>query len=306
MADIIGKVESIWNASRHATLLSISLSLSTINTIYMKNLTTLVATLLFVGVTLLNAQTREKRSVGTFTKISFRVPGKLYLRQGSPQKVEIEGDKDVLKEIETEVDGSRLVIGKEGKWSDWKWGDDKEVNVYITVKDIEAISVAGSGDVIGETRIVSDDLSLNVSGSGSLKIDADATGEMEADVSGSGDLIVKGKCKSFNSDVSGSGKVNVSMAITEEADFGISGSGKIEASGSASKVHATISGSGKVLAANLETSVCNVRISGSGDVQIAVKNEIDAIISGSGSVSYRGNPSKINSHSSGSGSVRKL
>jgi hypothetical protein len=37
-----------------------------------------------------------------------------------------------------------------------------------------------------------------------------------------------------------------------------------------------------------------------------VKNELDATISGSGSVSYRGNPSKVNSHASGSGKVRKL
>jgi autotransporter translocation and assembly factor TamB len=125
-------------------------------------------------------------------------------------------------------------------------------------------------------------------------------------VSGSGDLEVKGKCRNFNSDVSGSGKVIMAMNIDGDADLGISGSGKIEASGRADKVKTSISGSGKVLAANLEANSCNVRISGSGDVQINVKNEIDAVISGSGSVSYRGNPSKVNSHASGSGSLRKM
>lgn len=272
----------------------------------MKNLTAFFVALVFLGFSCVRAQTRQTRDVSTFTKISFRVPGKLYLRQGSPQKVEIEGKADVLKEIETEVDGSRLVIGKEGKWGDWKWGDDDAVNVYITVKDIEGLSVSGSGDIIGETRITSKDLSLNVSGSGNLKIEADASGDMEADVSGSGDLFVKGKCRSLNSDVSGSGKANLTLSITEDADFGISGSGKIEASGSAARVKASISGSGKVLASGMETNSCNVRISGSGDVEITVKNEIDAVISGSGTVSYRGNPTKINSHSSGSGSVRKM
>lgn len=252
------------------------------------------------------AQTKETRNVGTFTKISFRVPGKLYLRQGSPQKVEIEGKKDILKEIETDVDGSRLVIGKEGKWMDWNWGDDDEVTVYITVKDIEGISVSGSGDVIGETKIMAADLDLNVSGSGNLKIEAEASGDVEADVSGSGDLMLKGKCKGFNSDVSGSGKVIITMNISEQADFGISGSGKIEASGTASRVKTSISGSGKVLAADLETNRCDIRISGSGDVEINVKDEIDATISGSGTVRYRGNPSKVSSHSSGSRSLRKM
>lgn len=252
------------------------------------------------------AQTRETRKVENFTKISFRFPGKLYLRQGSPQKVELEGNKDILKEVETEVDGSRLVIGKEGKWLDWKWDDDDKINVYITVPNIEALSVSGSGDLIAETKITTGDLDLNVSGSGSLQADINASGNVEADVSGSGDIDLKGKCKDFDSDVSGSGDVVLALTVDGEATFGVSGSGKISASGSAQNVKTTISGSGKVLAADLETNRCEVRISGSGDVEINVKNELDAVISGSGSVSYRGNPNKVNSHASGSGKVRKL
>ena len=253
------------------------------------------------------AQTKETRNVSTFTKISFRVPGKIYVRQGSPQKVVIEGKKEILKEIETDVDGSRLVIETDDKW-DWNlWkDDDDEVIVYITVKDIDGLSVGGSGDLIGETKIITDDINLNVSGSGSMKVEVEASGDMEGDVSGSGNIDVRGKCKSFNSDVSGSGKAIVSLSISGNADFGVSGSGKIEADGSASSVKTSISGSGKVLAANLETNSCEVRISGSGDVEINVKNELDAIISGSGSVRYKGNPSKVNSASSGSGNVRKL
>jgi hypothetical protein len=270
-----------------------------------KQLSILVVAFL-CSLTLSFAQTKETRNVGTFTKISFRVPGKLYLRQGSPQKVEIEGKKDVLQEIETEVKGGRLVIGKESNWLDWSWGTNDQVTVYITVKDIDGISVSGSGDIIGETKITARDLDLNVSGSGNMKIEIDASGEVEADVSGSGDMYVKGRCDSFESDVSGSGKVNLAMQITHDADFGISGSGKIEASGSASNVKASISGSGKVLASNLETNRCEIRISGSGDIEINVRNEIDATISGSGTVSYKGNPSKVNSHSSGSGKVRKM
>jgi hypothetical protein len=129
---------------------------------------------------------------------------------------------------------------------------------------------------------------------------------VEADVSGSGNIDLQGKCRSFDSDVSGSGEVELTINITETADFGVSGSGKINASGSAQSVKTSISGSGKVLAADLETDRCQVRISGSGDVEINVKSELDATISGSGSVSYRGNPKKVNSNSSGSGKVRKI
>lgn len=250
------------------------------------------------------AQSRETRNVETFTRISFRVPGNLYLRQGATQKVEIEGKQSTLEEVETTVDGGKLVIQFKGKWNNWH--NDAEVKVYVTVKDIEGLSVGGSGDIIAETKLTSKELDLNVSGSGSLRAEVEVSGELEADVSGSGQLEVRGKSGSFNSDVSGSGKVLIALAISGSADLGISGSGKIEASGSAARVKASISGSGKVLASELETNTCEVRISGSGDVEINVKDELDANISGSGSVSYKGNPSKVNSHASGSGRVTKM
>ncbi len=254
------------------------------------------------------AQTKETRNVGTFTKIGFRVPGKLILKQGSPQSVVLEGDKEILDKIETEVDGNRLTIGREDKWSwkDWGWRDDKRITVYVTMSNIEGISVSGSGDLVGSGKFSTGDLELKVSGSGSLDIEADAKGEVKADVSGSGDLSVKGSCQSFDSGVSGSGKVNVSGTITGLADISVSGSGKVVATGTAQQIKATISGSGKVLAADLEVSNCEVRISGSGDVEINVKDALEANISGSGSVSYKGNPSQLNSHASGSGHVRKM
>lgn len=270
----------------------------------MKKLSILACLLLVV--ILVQAQTRETRSVDTFTKLSFRVPGKLYLKQGPVQKVELEGPKDVLKEIETEVSGGKLVIGKEGKWMNWSWGNNDRITAYVTVKDIEAISVSGSGDLEGQGKFTTGDLTLNVSGSGSLNIEVTSTGDIEGDVSGSGDLILKGTCSNFESDVSGSGKVVASLTVKDKADFGVSGSGRIQASGTAREVKAGISGSGKVLAANLETDKCVVRISGSGDVEINVKSDLDATISGSGTVSYKGNPNHMNSHSSGSGSVRKM
>lgn len=271
----------------------------------MKKYSFLFVIAILVSATTTKAQERETRSVDNFSKISFGFAGKLYLRQGSPQKVELEGDRDILKEVETKVEGGRLKIGREGKWNNWNFKDAK-ITVYITVPNIDAVSIGGSGDIIGETKIRSNELSLNVSGSGSLSLDVEVTGAARANVSGSGDMDLKGHFSSFESDVSGSGKVVMSAKIDNTADFGISGSGKIEARGEADVVKTHISGSGKVLAADLQTNRCEIRISGSGDVEINVTNELDANISGSGSVSYRGNPKKVNSHASGSGKLRKI
>lgn len=260
----------------------------------------------FLVSTITFAQKKETRNVSTFTRISYRVPGKLYLRQGSPQKVELEGDAEVLSEIETDVDGGKLVIGVKGKWWNWNWGGEKRITVYITVENIDGLSVSGSGDLIAETRINSDNLDLNVSGSGSLKADITARGDLDADVSGSGRMDVKAKCRNLSSSISGSGKVEIETEVAAMTKIGISGSGRFIARGSTREIRTSISGSGKILAADMVAEVCEVRISGSGDIEINVQKELDAHISGSGSVAYKGNPSKINSHSSGSGKVRKI
>ncbi|MBT1689744.1 head GIN domain-containing protein [Dawidia soli] len=272
----------------------------------MKHIIPSLLLIAFVSVTSVFAQTRETRNPGSFTKIAFRVPGKLYLRQGNTAKVEVEGKQELLAEIETSVEGTRLVIGKRGKWNNWTWKNEDRINVYITMPTVEGLNVGGSGDLIAETRIHSENLELSVSGSGSMKLEIEATGGAEASVSGSGGMVVKGTAKNFESRVSGSGSVDADIQVTSLADFSVSGSGRISVAGKANSVKASISGSGRVLAANLETNTCDVRISGSGDVEINVKEALNASISGSGSVLYKGDPKQLNSHSAGSGKVRKM
>lgn len=251
------------------------------------------------------AQKKEVRNVGSFSKISFGVPGKLYLKQGNTERVELEGDADVLEKVETIINGNHLDIRPKGKMINWNWGG-KQITAYVTMKNIEGVAVSGSGDIIGEGVFQCNEVELKVSGSGNLTAQANATGAMEASVSGSGNLDVKGKSKSLRSGLSGSGNITLALTAENEASFNISGSGKVEAEGSSESVKISISGSGKILGADFNTKICNVKIAGSGDVEMGVQEELDANISGSGSVTYRGNPSKINSHSAGSGKLSKM
>lgn len=254
------------------------------------------------------AQSKETRDVSTFREISYRTSGKLYLRQGSPQKVVLEGNEEAIREVETYLKGDRLIIENRDNNRWFSWGNDSrdKINIYITVENINAIYLSGSGDLLAENTIQSENMDLRVSGSGSMELQVDLNGDLEANVSGSGDLRVKGNCRNLDSSVSGSGKVYIANAIEGTAKFGLSGSGKVLAAGRAKVVKASVSGSGKLLAQDLETDRCEVNITGSGDVEINVKSELDARITGSGSVRYKGSPNHVNNHSSGSGKIRKI
>ncbi len=208
----------------------------------------------------------ETRNVGKFTGVKLSVPGDLYITQGSPQKVVIEASDDRLERIETEIQGGNLIIREKGTWKSWKNWGGKNIKIYITAPTLNYLVVSGSGSIEGQNTIRSEDMYVAVSGSGDMDIDIRAT-DLEGRISGSGNLDLKGNAEDFEVSISGSGNVD---------------------------------------AEDLSTSNCEVRISGSGNCRVGVSKSLDSRVSGSGNVYYKGNPEKVNSSSSGSGSLRKI
>src|SRR5258706_14235599 len=119
-----------------------------LNTTSMKKLAVLVF-LLASGFAF--AQTKETRSVESFSKLSFRVPGKLILKQGATPSVVLEGDKEFLSKVETSVEGGKLTIGREDKWrwTDWSWRDDNKITYYIMITNTEYLGDGVLGDLGG-------------------------------------------------------------------------------------------------------------------------------------------------------------
>ncbi|KUG06154.1 head GIN domain-containing protein [Solirubrum puertoriconensis] len=195
-------------------------------------------------------QTRDVRQVPAFTRLSLATSAELILVQGATQKVELVGNPDDLREIETAVKDGRLRIGlPEGRWKNWG-GFKSPVKVYVTMPQIEALGVSGSGSIRAEQPLRAAALDLSVSGSGALRVPVTAE-RLQAHVSGSGSMRLSGN--------------------SPAADVHISGSGRIDAS-------------------ELKTNSCTAHISGSGNCRIGVAQTLDARISGSGSVYYTGSP----------------
>ena len=216
--------------------------------------------IILISVTLIAfSQGKEERDVSSFTGVSLGISGDLYLNQGSPQKVVVQAENN-MDEIETVVKDGVLKI----KTDNWN-SRIKGVKIWVTMPEVETLNVSGSGDILAETSITSDELELKVSGSGSI---------------------------------------NISELKGDEIGAAISGSGDLNLAGSADEMELRISGSGSVYAEGLKVNECGIKISGSGSCKIDATGELDASISGSGKVTYYGNP-QIDARVSGSGKVRK-
>ena len=209
----------------------------------------------------------EERNVSAFNKISLRLPAKLHLEQGKKQYIEIVAKPSTLEEIITEVKGSELIIRFPRKNLFWKNFKPGTIDIFITVPEINALSLSGSGDIIGESDIESRILNLSVSGSGDITLPDLKAERVKAAISGSGDIRIGGN-------------------------------------GEAQDLSVTISGSGDFKGVEFETSDVNVRIAGSGNVMVHAEDNLNVRIAGSGDVRYKGNP-RIDKSVAGSGTVRK-
>lgn len=226
-------------------------------------LSLILATIIFTpGFSKSLSSVKETRNLSGFTKISFGVAGELFINFGSEFKVELEGDRALLEDIETDVTNGRLIIRKDN----WHLNMNEKVTVHITMPELEALGVSGSGRAEIVDALKSGDLNLSVSGSGRLYANDVTVSNLDCSISGSGDIIVGG--------------------------------------GSASKADIGISGSGNYSGESLKIASVDIHVSGSGNCTCNVSESLLASVSGSGNVNYVGSPAKVDAHVSGSGHVR--
>jgi hypothetical protein len=195
--------------------------------------------IVLISVTLIAfGQDKEERDVPSFTGVSLGISGDAYITQGSPQEVIVQAETN-LDKIETKVKDGVLRI-KTDSWS----SKIKGAKIWITMPEVEALYISGSGDILAETPINSDELELKVSGSGSVNVTELTADEMELRISGSGSVHAEGlKVDECGIKISGSGSCKID--VTDELDASISGSGRVTYYGNP-QIDARVSGSGKV------------------------------------------------------------
>jgi hypothetical protein len=219
---------------------------------------------LVLNASLVTGQNKESRNVSNFTKVSYGVPGELKLRIGPIYSMNIEGDRDDIEKVITNVSGNKLTI-RSDNWRVGFWDQDDRITIYLTMPQVEDIDVSGSGKLSILDPVGADGLGLSVSGSGRIY-----TSDVSAD--------------DFHCGISGSGSVILGKGSIDDALISISGSGSF---------------SGE----EADIDRLDVSISGSGSCSCGEVDELEAKVSGSGSVTYEGNP-RIDVRVSGSGKVR--
>lgn len=181
----------------------------------------------------------QELNVDAFTGIGLSVSGKVVLTKGATQSVKVEGQANMIANLDLEV--------KEKSWSiEFKdrAGDYEPLVFYITLPDVHALSIAGSGSIVSQNSFTGlDVLNLSIAGSGDIEFGGSAD-EVKISIAGSGDIKSEGlKAGSCKVSIAGSG--NCFIDVSNALNVSIAGSGDVRYKGNP-KVKTSIAGSGRV------------------------------------------------------------
>jgi hypothetical protein len=162
-------------------------------------------------------------------------------------------------------------------------------------------SIEGSGSIEADGKI--EHLTVLVAGSGDITATGSAD-KLDVDLQGSGDVRLGSfAAKSAHVTIDGSGNVEISPQAASNVDVVGSGSGNFKAAGTAENLTVAVRGSGDMKLGDLVANITDVDIRGSGNVEIAPRDALKVEIAGSGDVTLRTEPKKVEASISGSGDV---
>jgi uncharacterized protein with beta-barrel porin domain len=192
----------------------------------------------------------ETRTASGFTGIDMRTVGRVVLSQGEGESLAVRGSDNIVPLIKTSVQNGVLVIEMEEDIFVTDMHDAKVLTFTIGVKDLNALTVSGMGDVEAD-RLTAPRLDLTVSGAG---------------------------------------RVILNHLSIENLRLTLGGAGDVELEGSADSAVIVLSGAGNVQAPDLAIRTANVSLPGLGNATVWVTENLTGSISGVGNVQYYGNP----------------
>jgi hypothetical protein len=179
--------------------------------------------------------------VSGFTRIALSLPGKVELRQGSPESVTVEADDNLIGEIETVVERGTLHVRFKHSVN---VSGLVRIRILVAAPKVESLAVAGSGDIVADS-LASPSLSVSIAGSGDVKLGKLAGDSLKVSISGSGDFRAAGRVAELSAKIVGSGDVDAGRLAARRATVSIAGSGNATVWASES-LEASIAGSGDV------------------------------------------------------------
>jgi hypothetical protein len=196
--------------------------------------------------------------VPAFHGIRVEGPIDVVLMRAEQQDVMVDAQENIAALFDTEV--------RDGIWyirTVQCFRSRRTPVVHLSVPHLSSIAIHGAGDVTSDDIFETEEMFLEIAGSGDLKVGVNAR-LITASIAGAGDMRLNGRCDTFESEIHGAGDIN---------------------------------------AADLQSVRAKAEVVGSGDMELHVTDALEANVTGSGNIRYKGSPSRVVRNVTGSGDI---
>jgi hypothetical protein len=205
-----------------------------------------------------NVVTEDRSTKEDFTKIKVSTGLDLYISQGSKNQITVEADENLQEIILTEVnDGILKIYSKKNIWK------AKARKVYVTIKNLEAITATSGSDVYTNEALEVNNLNINATSGADIHVSVDANTIETTATSGS------------NIEVSGASNNHISKATSGAS----------------------------IDAYQLQSKNVTVKVTSGANINVYASESIDAKATSGGDIDFKGSPKKVNKKTSSGGSV---
>lgn len=220
------------------------------------------------------AQTEEHRPLKGFERIEQLGSIDVKYQQADSFSVIVKAPEKKLKDVETRLEGNRLVVGMTGANNVINLGvtDADHVVVYVTSPDFLGIELKGSGDFGADGLVDTDNLDIILRGSGDVDFQDVVCDQLNVSLVGSGDVEVE-NVKTLRSRVElvGSGDVEMRFDDSGDVSASLTGSGDITLKGSVRNFTSSVRGSGDMETGGLRISQSKTETTASRSANITIK-----------------------------------
>jgi hypothetical protein len=189
--------------------------------------------------TLLFGQDKQASKVceGSFSQLEADGGYTIFIRQGSPSKVEAIAEGKALDNLVCEIANNTLRISSTYKY---KMGKKDKIQLFVTIENPKTLRLNGATELVGKNTLVAPNLKIQMSGASEAKLHIESP-NVSMELSGASEAEIKGVIQTLSIDLSGAsefsgkyldlevGKARLSGA--SEVNFGPKKELRVEASG---------------------------------------------------------------------------
>lgn len=176
----------------------------------------------------------EKRQTPAFERIRLLGSPTVYYAQADSVSLRVEAPEDLLEFVETEVRNGELTVKMRDAAKDVirlrKLIPGDDVSVFVTSPDLIDVRLTGSGDFKCDGHLDTDNLNVELRGSGDIDFSDIICDYIKTTLVGSGDIEIKHVIAGRSDmELVGSGDLHIRHDRVGETNIMLKGSGDIEA-----------------------------------------------------------------------------